>query len=106
MAVRVRPLNNKELSQSEFETIRVLDQKMIVLLDPGNEFESDDVKNLDSNLSNGIHTFFQASKHFLIYFFFLSSYARIEIKKLNLLLISPLTKVLVKFLFTISQHLF
>jgi hypothetical protein len=42
--VRVRPLNTKEHAQSEFETIRVLDQKVIVLLDPGNEFESDDVK--------------------------------------------------------------
>lgn len=42
--MRVRPLNSKELSISNFETIRVLDSKVIVLMDPQNEFEPEDVR--------------------------------------------------------------
>ena len=44
MAIRVRPLNPREAAISDFEAIRVLDQKVVILLDPGNEFEGDDVK--------------------------------------------------------------
>ena len=43
VAVRTRPLNSKELNVSDFEIVRVLDQKVVVLLDPGNEFQYDDV---------------------------------------------------------------
>ncbi|CAD8105985.1 unnamed protein product [Paramecium sonneborni] len=41
VAIRVRPLSQKERSLSEFETIRILDNKMIVLLDPEQEREDD-----------------------------------------------------------------
>ncbi|CAD8097559.1 unnamed protein product [Paramecium sonneborni] len=41
VAIRVRPLNQKERSVSEFETIRILDGKMIVLMDPESEREDD-----------------------------------------------------------------
>jgi hypothetical protein len=34
VAVRVRPMNDKERTVSEFETIRVLDGKVLVLVDP------------------------------------------------------------------------
>ncbi|CAK60116.1 unnamed protein product (macronuclear) [Paramecium tetraurelia] len=44
VAIRVRPLSQKERSQSEFETIRILDNKMIVLLDPDSEREDDLLK--------------------------------------------------------------
>ena len=43
VAIRVRPLNSKELSISNFETINILDQKLVVLMDPQNEFEREDV---------------------------------------------------------------
>ncbi len=43
VAVRVRPLNSKELTVSDFDTVRILDQKLVILLDPGNEFEPEDV---------------------------------------------------------------
>ena len=46
VAVRVRPLNSRELAVSNFETIKVMDQKVICLLDPQNEFEPEDVNNL------------------------------------------------------------
>ena len=46
VAIRVRPLNTRELTVSNFDTIKVMDQKVICLLDPQNEFESQDVKNL------------------------------------------------------------
>jgi len=36
-------LNPKEIRISNFETLRVLDRKLIVLQDPQNEFESNDV---------------------------------------------------------------
>ncbi|CAD8110484.1 unnamed protein product [Paramecium sonneborni] len=41
VAIRVRPLSQKERSLSEFETIRILDNKMIVLLDPEQERDDD-----------------------------------------------------------------
>ncbi|CAD8173830.1 unnamed protein product [Paramecium octaurelia] len=41
VAIRVRPLNQKERSVSEFETIRILDGKMIVLMDPESEREDE-----------------------------------------------------------------
>ncbi|CAD8097370.1 unnamed protein product [Paramecium primaurelia] len=41
VAIRVRPLSQKERSLSEFETIRILDNKMIVLMDPESEREDD-----------------------------------------------------------------
>ncbi|CAD8201892.1 unnamed protein product [Paramecium octaurelia] len=41
VAIRVRPLSQKERSLSEFETIRILDNKMIVLMDPEQEREED-----------------------------------------------------------------
>jgi kinesin family protein 18/19 len=43
VAIRVRPLNSKELAISNFETIKIVDQKIAVLLDPANEFEPQDV---------------------------------------------------------------
>ena len=43
VAVRMRPLNSKELTVSDFETVRILDNKLVILLDPGNEFEPEDV---------------------------------------------------------------
>jgi len=39
-------LNQKELSISNFETLKIIDGKVVVLLDPQNEFESDEVRNL------------------------------------------------------------
>lgn len=41
VAIRVRPLNLKERSISEFETIRILDGKMIILMDPESERDDD-----------------------------------------------------------------
>lgn len=43
VAVRIRPLNQKELAKSDFETVKVLDERVIVLLDPGFELNPDDV---------------------------------------------------------------
>lgn len=43
VAVRMRPLNSRELIVSDFETVRILDKKLVILLDPGNEFEPEDV---------------------------------------------------------------
>lgn len=37
VVVRVRPLNARERSFSAFETTRVLDGKLIALVDPGDE---------------------------------------------------------------------
>jgi kinesin family protein 18/19 len=37
----VRPLSPKELSIIELDTVKVLDSKMVVLLDPENEFSTD-----------------------------------------------------------------
>jgi len=55
VAVRCRPLNSKELTVSDFETVRILDQKLVILLDPGNEFEPEDVNIIKYE---GIGTFF------------------------------------------------
>ncbi|CAD8091684.1 unnamed protein product [Paramecium primaurelia] len=41
VAIRVRPLSQKEKSLSEFETIKILDNKMIVLMDPEQERDED-----------------------------------------------------------------
>lgn len=41
--MRCRPLNSKELALSDFETVKVLNSKLVVLLDPGNEFEPEDI---------------------------------------------------------------
>lgn len=41
VAVRSRPLNDKERTISEFETIKVMDGKMLLLIDP--EMNSDEV---------------------------------------------------------------
>jgi len=43
VAVRVRPLSSKEQTISNYETIRVLDGKVVVLLDPSNQFDANDV---------------------------------------------------------------
>lgn len=43
VAVRSRPISQKEKAVSDFETLRVLDKKVVVLLDPGNNFEKEDV---------------------------------------------------------------
>ena len=43
VAVRCRPLNSKELGISNFETIKILDQNLVVLFDPANEFDPNDV---------------------------------------------------------------
>ena len=36
-------MNSKEYSISNFETVKILDRKVVILLDPQNEFERDDV---------------------------------------------------------------
>ena len=41
--MRCRPLNSKELAISNFETIKILDGKLVVLFDPANEFDPNDV---------------------------------------------------------------
>lgn len=41
VAVRVRPLSQKELSVIDLDTVKVLDSKIVVLLDPENEFSKD-----------------------------------------------------------------
>ena len=43
VVVRNRPLNEKELAISNFETITVLDDKVVILLDPRNQFDFKDV---------------------------------------------------------------
>jgi len=43
VAVRSRPLNQRELHISNFDTIRVLDDKIICLLDPSLQFDTNDV---------------------------------------------------------------
>jgi hypothetical protein len=42
VAVRSRPLSEKERDKSDFETVRILDRQVVVLLDPGNTFEKED----------------------------------------------------------------
>jgi kinesin family protein 18/19 len=42
VAVRTRPLNSKEMNISNFETLKILDGKLVVLLDPMNEFDPND----------------------------------------------------------------
>lgn len=41
--MRCRPLNPRELQLSDFETVKILNSKLVVLLDPGNEFEPEDI---------------------------------------------------------------
>jgi kinesin family protein 18/19 len=41
VAVRVRPMLQRELSVLEMETVKILDGKMVVLLDPENEWSKD-----------------------------------------------------------------
>jgi kinesin family protein 18/19 len=43
VAVRARPINAREESISNFETIRILDGKIVVALDPQNQFDPNDV---------------------------------------------------------------
>lgn len=43
VAVRVRPINDKETYISSFETAKVMDQNMVLLLDPQYEMAPDDV---------------------------------------------------------------
>lgn len=43
VAVRVRPLNEKEKYISNFDTARVVDKNLLVLLDPQYEMSPDDV---------------------------------------------------------------
>jgi len=49
VAVRVRPLNSKELTFSNYETLKVLDNKVVVLLDPQNQFDPNDVFRANRN---------------------------------------------------------
>ena len=35
----MRPLNNKERTHSEYETIKILDGKVVVLLDPNQDMD-------------------------------------------------------------------
>ena len=43
VTVRLRPLNSKEALKSEFETVKILDEHVLALLDPGYELNPDDV---------------------------------------------------------------
>ena len=43
MTVRLRPLNSREALKSEFETVKILDEHVLALLDPGYELNPDDV---------------------------------------------------------------
>ena len=43
VAVRVRPLNDKERYISDFETVKVLNENFVVLLDPQYEMAPEDV---------------------------------------------------------------
>jgi len=43
VAVRVRPLSSKEVGYSNFETLKVIDGKCVLLLDPANQFDANDV---------------------------------------------------------------
>ena len=45
VAVRVRPISTKEISVMETETVKVLNQKVIVLIDP--EYDENDVIDLN-----------------------------------------------------------
>ncbi|EGR28601.1 kinesin motor domain protein [Ichthyophthirius multifiliis] len=49
VAIRVRPLNQKELEKSDFEVVRILDQRLVVLIDPGYEFNQNDVLRKNRN---------------------------------------------------------
>lgn len=37
VAIRTRPLNQRELEKSDFEVVRILDERVVVLIDPGYE---------------------------------------------------------------------
>lgn len=41
--MRSRPLSSKEVAKSSYETVKVLDERVAVLLDPGYELNPDDV---------------------------------------------------------------
>lgn len=47
VAVRVRPLNDKEKTISEFQTIKILDEHLMILMDPENN--PDDVLRKNRN---------------------------------------------------------
>jgi hypothetical protein len=44
VSIRKRPLLSKELEKNDFETVKILDGKVVVLMDPGNIFEANDVR--------------------------------------------------------------
>lgn len=44
VAIRTRPLNQRELEKSDFEVVRILDERVVVLIDPGNEMNQNDVR--------------------------------------------------------------
>lgn len=43
MVIWIRPLIKKEVEENPFEIVKVLDEKVIVLLDPANSLEPEDV---------------------------------------------------------------
>ncbi|EGR33926.1 kinesin motor domain protein [Ichthyophthirius multifiliis] len=49
VAVRARPLNQREQEYNEYEIIRILDQRLVVLIDPGYEFNQNDVLRKNRN---------------------------------------------------------
>ncbi|EAS04332.2 kinesin motor catalytic domain protein (macronuclear) [Tetrahymena thermophila SB210] len=49
VVVRTRPLNQRELTKSDYETLKILDNRVVVLLDPGYEMNQDDVLRKNRN---------------------------------------------------------
>jgi len=49
VAIRSRPLNARELEKSDFEVVRILDERVVVLIDPGYEMNQNDILRKNRN---------------------------------------------------------